>query len=51
MDLLDWLDSQPSYDPRGTHRPRPRPRLVAGTDVDEGQLDLEDLIAAVTRAA
>ena len=49
LDLLDWLDAQPSYAPKASSRPRPR--LVAGTDVDEDQLDLVDLIASVTRAA
>ncbi|WP_312820963.1 hypothetical protein [Brevundimonas sp.] len=49
LDLLDWLDAQPSYAPKAPARSRPR--LVAGTDVDEDQLDLVDLIASVTRAA
>lgn len=51
MDLLDWLDAQPSFDTRHSAKPRPRPQLVAGTDVDEDQLDLVELIASTTRAA
>jgi len=52
LDLLDWLDSQPSYDPRTTTpKVRHKPKLVAGLDVDEDQLDLVELIAKTVRAA
>lgn len=47
MDLLDWLDSQPTYAPK-----KPRLKVVASTaDEHEDQLDLVDLILGVYRAA
>ena len=47
LDLLDWLDAQPSHAPK-----RPRPKLVARRpEVDEDQLDLVDLIEGLARAA
>lgn len=47
LDLLDWLDAQPSHGPK-------KPRLNATTpapEVDEDQLDLVELIAGLDRAA
>ena len=47
LDLLDWLDAQPSYAPK---KQRPD-AMVSMPDVDEEQLDLVELIAGLGRAA
>lgn len=47
LDLLDWLDAQPSHGPK-------KPRLNVtppAPEVDEDQLDLVELIAGLDRAA
>lgn len=47
LDLLDWLDAQPSHGPK-------KPRLnavIPSHEVDEDQLDLVELIAGLDRAA
>lgn len=47
LDLLDWLDAQPSHGPK-------KPRLNAtppAPEVDADQLDLVELIAGLDRAA
>lgn len=47
LDLLDWLDAQPSHAPQ-----KPRLKTVAVmTEADEDQLDLVELIADLGRAA
>lgn len=47
MDLLDWLDAQPSYAPG-----KQRLKAVQGaSEVDKDQLDIEELIAGLSRAA
>ena len=47
LDLLDWLDAQPSHAPK-----KPRANAVTATvEVDEDQLDLVELIAGLDRAA
>ncbi len=47
MDLLDWLDAQPSFAPT-----KSRLKAVsAAEEVDLDQLDIEELIASVSRAA
>lgn len=47
LDLLDWLDAQPSHAPK-----RPRLKAVASVvELDEDQLDLVELIAGLDRAA
>lgn len=47
LDLLDWLDAQPTY-PAAKSRLRAE---VTDAEVDEDQLDLVELIAGLGRAA
>lgn len=47
MDLLDWLDNQPTFAPK-----KPRLKIVSSQrEEHEDQLDLVDLIQGVYRAA
>ncbi len=47
MDLLDWLDAQPSFAPK-----KPRLKVVSSNvDAEDEQLDLVDMILGVYRAA